>query len=1281
MRSPPARRALAVLGALWSSALLGSHVYGSQESAVEKFHESWRWTTFDTNSGLPSDVVLDLIEVGGTPYVATERGIAAYDGWRWRNLGREHGLPAAEIAAIDGTPDGTLWVATGSELFVRDGEDFRSVPLPAGHERDRVQTIVHDERGTTYVVALNPDDRTPSMFVRHAETWEPLAIPGSPDQVRLSRLWRSSSGSVWLSTPRAFYQRAEDGWRERFSLGTAEWAVTVSFDEAEDGQGLLGIESPVRARGLWTFDRSGLLEYVESERRALAKSIATAPDGEALVLYDTYETRFRSNGEWVDVLPLPRQLTAVTFLRFRPDGDLWVGSRRGLHLLRRNMKRWSRLFHPGFNDPRNRVNELFVSADDRLWTGTTTGVEVREPNGTPVDLALPEDVLVTGIAQDERGVVWISSGATLTGLYGWDGTTWHRLELDASGEPLGLIHKIRADPRGVLWLLSLAPDVLRAHELAGGVHRLIDGRAEPWEPARELASTRVYDFVETADGARWFATSSGIGRFLGGKWSHWTVKEGLREASVFRIREHERGGVWFAHPGGSLGWIERGAPRYVDLSGPGASRLWDIAPDGEELWATTDVGLVCLHADGTLSNFEQLAGLRSPFAWPILPTPTHVLVGTMGGGVYLLDRAAATAPTPRVFLEDPPQNEDRPLLRWQVASFWGEQPTDRVETRHRVDGGPWSPYTRGRRLQLEGLDPGPHRFEVQARGLFGSHGQIASAPVRVRVPLYRRPAFLLPVLGLTTALVVMAWTHFARRRQDALALRRSEVEYRMLMEEASDAILVCDRLGIVRNVNRRARDLFGSEASLLGRPLGDLVLDPEERDALADTLATATSQVVPLSLAGLDGQPLSVEANVKRLDDQRVQAIVRDLTLRKKLEQERQDLERQVMTSQKLESLGRLAGGLAHDFNNLLMLVLGHADQARQRLVGTTAVAEEAVAHLEEVVGAAARAGELTQQLLSLAGKESMEPRPADLNELVRGLDGLLRSSVPRGLEFGLELAEELPQVEIDPARIQQVVLNLVANAADAMAAGHGRIVVRTRVVGPADLPEIAVQLDRLKERGACVALEVEDQGSGMDAEVQQRIFEPFFTTKFAGRGLGLAAVRGIVRNHGGALHVKSARGAGTTVSVFLPRSDVLVPKARRLVPTPPSAGEHVLVVDDDGDVRRIVCDMLRSAGYQPIPAAGGHEGVALLREDPARIACALVDLTMPEQNGLETRRELLQIDPDVPVVLMSGFHECVARSHESPDASIVFLQKPFTGRELLGLVRENARTTRLEAL
>ncbi len=381
-----------------------------------------------------------------------------------------------------------------------------------------------------------------------------------------------------------------------------------------------------------------------------------------------------------------------------------------------------------------------------------------------------------------------------------------------------------------------------------------------------------------------------------------------------------------------------------------------------------------------------------------------------------------------------------------------------------------------------------------------------------------------------------------------------------------------------------------------------------------------------------------------------------DVTALERERRTRTNAERKLLQAQKLESLGVLAGGVAHDFNNLLTTILGESGMALAELE----VASPAHAALTNVIAAARNAAGLTRQMLAYAGRAASTPQPCDLRATIGEMTQLMESSVPKGVKLELQLGTQARVVYADPTHIQQIVMNLVLNGAEACAERGGH--VRVALTGaPAQLHGAQRE---------CVQIEVVDDGCGMDAATLSRVFEPFFSTKVRGRGLGLSAVRGLVDAHGGELRLTSEPGRGTTARVLLPASAVSVPP-RAPLPAPHRArGERVLVVDDEDTVARVAARCLQHFGYSTAIVNNGQAALEALAGASAPIDAVLLDRTMPGLSGEETLSAVRAHFPQMVVVLTSGGDEGESALATRAARADAFLRKPYTPDELARTIR-----------
>ncbi len=389
-----------------------------------------------------------------------------------------------------------------------------------------------------------------------------------------------------------------------------------------------------------------------------------------------------------------------------------------------------------------------------------------------------------------------------------------------------------------------------------------------------------------------------------------------------------------------------------------------------------------------------------------------------------------------------------------------------------------------------------------------------------------------------------------------------------------------------------------------------------------------------------------------------------DITERLKAEDERVHLEEQIQQAQKLESLGILAGGIAHDFNNLLTVILGNADLALNQLPPASPIR----GYLGDIVASSEHAADLCRQMLAYSGRGRFILEALSLNAIVHEMGLLLKALIGKKVSLEYDLMPDLPHLEGDATQISQIVMNLVTNASEAIGEDPGTISISTGVRNCESDFLASTWLDDSLPSGEYVYLELADTGRGMNAEDLEKIFDPFFTTKFTGRGLGLAAVFGIVRGHRGAVNVESAPGEGTRFTVFLPSLGTSGPLADAKQTASPVAlrGDSLLLVDDEPLVRRTASSMLQKAGYSVLLAADGREALEVYEEHSSSISCVLLDLTMPKMDGEETFDELRQLGCEVPILLCSGFDaEETAERFSGKDVA-GFLQKPYRMKELL---------------
>lgn len=502
-------------------------------------------------------------------------------------------------------------------------------------------------------------------------------------------------------------------------------------------------------------------------------------------------------------------------------------------------------------------------------------------------------------------------------------------------------------------------------------------------------------------------------------------------------------------------------------------------------------------------------------------------------------------------------------------------------------------------------------------------------------------------------------------------LRASERKYRSLVESIPDIIFALDLNGSITYIGPRWKKILGhDESEVLGKFFIHFA-PAEEHSFLTQVFKEARNfkksvENICWQSKRKDGQIRFFSGSAAPLLDEQGQVvgtmgIARDITEQKKLEE-------QLLQAQKMESIGNLAGGIAHDFNNLLGGILGYASFAKKKMSP-----EDPLYHsVNSIERTAGQAAELTRQLLGFARRGKYQVKPINCNALIQDLIQFLGRTIDKRITLEVDLDPRLNLIEGDEAQLQQSLINICLNARDAMSSGGILKIVTKNQSLSHDLP--------LKQRGwkegSYIRITISDNGSGMTQEIQSQIFEPFFTTKEPGRGtgLGLSMVYGIIQNHGGVIDVKSAPDQGTTFEILLPSiADVMIQED--VLPTPPTISpkgtETILIVDDEEIIRQLGADILEDVGYKVILASRGEEAIALYRQKRKDIGLVVLDVVMPGLGGKETFRKLREINPNIKVLLSSGYSTDGEVGEILKEGVSGLIQKPYKDEELIGKVRE----------
>jgi hypothetical protein len=515
-------------------------------------------------------------------------------------------------------------------------------------------------------------------------------------------------------------------------------------------------------------------------------------------------------------------------------------------------------------------------------------------------------------------------------------------------------------------------------------------------------------------------------------------------------------------------------------------------------------------------------------------------------------------------------------------------------------------------------------------------------------------------------------THSLRDQADRL--KASYLRFSTVTQSARDAIISTDAHGAITFWNRSAESTFGyTESEVLGRPITMLIAETDRaayKAALPDANVTDVTFGHIIEVTGLckDGRRFPSEfslASAHGRDGLTFTAVVRDVVERKQSQDTLRQREEQLRQAQKMEAIGRLAGGVAHDFNNLLMAIHGYAEMLVQNLPEGSEMRTDA----QEIITAADRAAGLTRQLLAFSSRQVIAQQAVALDQLVQNMQKMLQRLIGPEIEITTKVWPDLTPVLADTTHVEQIVVNLIINARDAMPRG-GKIGIELRNI---ELDKIGVGAHPGLQPGDYVEISVSDTGTGMDPETLSRIFEPFFTTKESGKGtgLGLATVYGIVQQNNGAIEVQSRIGHGTTFYIYLPRATDLGKPAPMVSPPPGNTSDTILLVEDDDRVRALVSNMLRKNGFNVLLASAGDQALEIAARHRGRIHLLLTDVVMPGLNGRMLAERLTSSRPDTRVLYMSGYSNDDILRHGVKKNAAHFIQKPFSVDALIHKIRE----------
>jgi signal transduction histidine kinase/ligand-binding sensor domain-containing protein/CheY-like chemotaxis protein len=1174
------------------------------------------------------------------------------------------GLPSNEIRALAQTSDGFLWLAMENGLVRFDGVHFQTF------DRNTSPALAF-----TDVTALFEDSRR-VLWIGTDEGAVLRLAGGRFEEVSTFRLngtvsvfFEDSQGAVWVGGGE---QVGRISGQSLTILGTVSETVGAVTTFYEDAGGVLVGSS----KGMGRIDQDQVTAIPGPEGVQVA---LREPDG---TLWLGLPTGLRRTGggrkERVFGLADGLRSPNITALARDQKGGVWVGTASGIARIAGDQVVTMGPDPLPFVDTM-RVTSLLEDVEGTMWIGTRDGGLVQLRDGpfaaiTKDDGLASNDVL--SVLEDRQGHLWVGTdGYGLTQLIGTEGKMqWTAQE--------GL-------PGNVIWTLAEAREGGVWVGTRRGLARIHDGRVTPFEGVAGYPRGPIRAILEDRQGALWLGTPRGLYRLKGGTWTTFGPKNGLSSENITVLREANDGTIWIGtYDGGLNRLIGHKFTAYTTEQGLRSNNVTAVLCDGQHVWVgTLDGGLHVVRADRALA-LPAKDGLSSGHPLQILADDRGSIWVTGERGITRFDRsdllkvsnaqrAAATATLydhrdgfgrwgfqglsasagirrkdgslafasatgvvlvrPDAFSKSPvvplvhvlevfadghqlPIEEDLVLpagvkqleLRYTATSL---SVPSRVTFRYWLEGADadWVDAGTRRAAFYSNLPGGRYRFRVTATSSDGVESPVGAALAwRVELQFWETWWFY-GLCGVGFVVTVFQLSRFRVRRGQA-----RERALRTIVDERTAELS--------QEIAERRR----IEASLR-----------RSRAQLEDRVAERTTE-----LRAALAQTQKDMAERRRLEDQLAQV-------------------------QKLESIGRLAGGVAHDINNVLTVVLSYSDLVDAGL----GPSHPLQAQLRQIRKAAERASNLTHRLLAFARKQIVEPRVINLGELSLNLDGMLRRLIGEDVELLTVTSPNLWSVKADPHQIEQVLVNLAVNARDAMPQGGTLRIETTNVV----VDEAFARRHPTLKTGEHVRMSVSDTGTGMDEHVMQHMFEPFFTTKEPGKGtgLGLATCYGIVQQLGGVIYPESELGKGTIFSVFIPRVDLPAeptPRPREMAIQ--RGTETVLLVEDEPLVRDIAKSALSDQGYQVLEAEHGEEALVIAREHHAEIAIVLTDVVMPKMGGRELVAQLRRDRPSIRVLYMSGYTAAGIDEQDVVEPGTAFLRKPFALAEMLGKVREVLDTT-----
>ncbi|MFA6470045.1 MAG: histidine kinase [Bacteroidota bacterium] len=726
---------------------------------TEQFYENWRWTHFTTKTGLPSDIVEDVLEADdGTVWVSTAKGIAWYDGFRWNPIIVDSLYPDERVKKIVKKNNENIFVIQNGKLFVGNKNGFNKVDFPNILKSGTIVNVgVIDS--LSFMCSFNFLDSSANIIINPSGIlYVCMPAPGKLIKSK-NNIWNVAAENMGL------YRLNKFEWNKvNISNNTNDNSIAVrDIVENSDGEIVIAIDAPKQHIGIWEYLGKGF-SLSSSERSQPIRALDISNDGTVIVVFECGEIHIRKKRVWKKLDPVPSRMTNIVSIKYRKNNDIWFATEEGLFLFSRRDVKWKQN-NVKFSDFRNIVMEIFKSNNGDIWIGNIDGIEVRQKNGNTFYIREIGGVklgLVTGINQDENGNIWISSGAEFKGVFEWNGSKWtHHLFKNK----LINYHKIRKDKIGRLWFLGLG---LKSDDPAGYI--LQDRKIVQIDSLYKISTNRLYSFSQSINGTIWLGTVNGLVRITNNKIKMWIGKELLGDnTKVYTLTTNNSNMLLFSTFSGLLGTIDgKDSINWIWKSEEifeYNQKVWDLVCDESGLlWAATTKGLYCYN-NSTWTNYSDESGVYLRELRVVLPTEDKIYVGGHGIGVRVMDRRNIRTPL-KVFLSKTIVESNIAHCSWTPLSYWGVTPTEQIKTRYRLDNQAWTNWSTQHYVILDNLPSGDHSLIVEAIDAYGFIGESkAETTFYIEPPVLYRPMYAIPFLTLASLVGITTYRIFQNKKE------------------------------------------------------------------------------------------------------------------------------------------------------------------------------------------------------------------------------------------------------------------------------------------------------------------------------------------------------------------------------------------------------------------------------------------------------------------------------------------------------------------------------------